>query len=75
MKDKEDAGPGEPLTIWILYLEVPADVVAQRRRDDLTRKRPTASLEHLDEWQHTEITQLHNAFLQHHISFTVIPLS
>lgn len=49
--------------------------MAQRWRDDLTRKRPTASVEHLDEWQRTEVMQLHNACLQHHISFTVIPLS
>ena len=31
----------------VLYLDVPAEVVAQRRRDDTERSRPSMSVTHL----------------------------
>lgn len=42
----------------ILYLDVPAEVVAQRRLDDTERSRPSTSVTHLRKWQHEEKTQL-----------------
>jgi hypothetical protein len=42
----------------ILYLDVPAEVVVQRRIDDTERSRPSTSVTNLREWQQAEKTQL-----------------
>ncbi|THV05862.1 hypothetical protein K435DRAFT_826190 [Dendrothele bispora CBS 962.96] len=74
-----------PQSIWtggdaetythIFYLEVPANVVLQRRQNDTARERPTVSVEHLDEWQQSEIKQLRDVCLEHGIHFSTIPPS
>ncbi|KAI1143168.1 uracil phosphoribosyltransferase-domain-containing protein [Hypoxylon sp. FL0543] len=38
----------------ILYLDVPAELIAARRREDIRRCRPVVSIKHLQEWQDTE---------------------
>ncbi|KAH6640053.1 uracil phosphoribosyltransferase-domain-containing protein [Truncatella angustata] len=55
----------------ILYLEVPADVVAKRRRADEHRCRPEISPENLQRWQDAEIDGLryvcHNRGILFHV--------
>ncbi len=38
----------------IHYLDVPAEVVAQRRLNDVKQSRPPASATHLSKWQQAE---------------------
>jgi uracil phosphoribosyltransferase/adenylate kinase/phosphoserine phosphatase len=52
----------------ILYLDIPAEVVAQRRKDDSQRSRPSVSVNHLRNWQQAEKNELrrlcrHNGIL------------
>ncbi|KAF5309273.1 hypothetical protein D9758_019067 [Tetrapyrgos nigripes] len=78
-----DSGAGKPQVIWtdgdadvythILYFEVPADVVVQRRRHDTMRKRPSLSQEHITRWQRTEIDQLREICSKQGIHFSIIP--
>jgi uracil phosphoribosyltransferase/phosphoserine phosphatase/adenylate kinase len=56
----------------ILYLDVPAGVIAQRRLDD-TKSRPAVSVAHLQRWQQAEKTQLRSLCLQHGILFLPLP--
>ena len=42
----------------ILYLDVPADTVVERRKGDTSRVRPQVSVEHMRRWQETEIAEL-----------------
>lgn len=56
----------------ILYLEVAAELVAQRRLHDKTRNRPLASFEHLEKWQQAEKTELRNLCYGHSILFMVL---
>ena len=56
----------------ILYLDVPAVVVAERIRNDPTRNRATKSARHLNNWQHEEKIQLNNICRQHGILFSLI---
>ena len=42
----------------ILYLDIPAEVVLQRRLGDTHRNRPSVSVTHLDKWQQVEKTLL-----------------
>lgn len=48
----------------ILYLDIPAELVAQRRLDDTERSRPSTSASHLRKWEQEEITQLRNLCLR-----------
>ncbi|MCJ1360183.1 MAG: hypothetical protein MMC33_010186 [Icmadophila ericetorum] len=56
----------------ILYLETPAEIVAQRRRDDTERARPSVSVTHLSNWQQAEKTQLRCLCRQHGILFSLV---
>lgn len=56
----------------ILYLNIPADVVAQRRLDDTKRSRPSASANHLRKWQQEEKTQLRGLCRLHGILFSLV---
>ncbi|KAI9845179.1 MAG: hypothetical protein M1837_005064 [Sclerophora amabilis] len=57
----------------VLYLDIPAEVVAQRRQDDTKRSRPPATADHLLNWQLAEKTQLRNLCRHHGILFTLVP--
>lgn len=57
----------------ILYLDVPAEAVAQRCQDDSDRSRPLLSSTHLERWQQTEKDKLRDLCLQHSILFAIIP--
>ena len=56
----------------ILYLDIPAEVVAQRRLDDTERSRPSTSASHLRKWQHEEKTQLRYLCRHHGILFSLV---
>ncbi|KAF9045639.1 uracil phosphoribosyltransferase-domain-containing protein [Rhodocollybia butyracea] len=56
----------------ILYLDIPANVIALRRQNDPERHRPSVSEGHLCRWQETERAQLRLLCLQHGILFSVV---
>ena len=56
----------------ILYLAVAAELIAQRRRDDTERTRPSTSVNHLRKWQDTEKTKLRHLCRDHSILFSVL---
>lgn len=56
----------------ILYLDVPAEVVAQRRLNDTERSRPSVSVTHLRKWQQAEKTQLRHLCPHHSILFSLV---
>lgn len=55
----------------VLYLEVPAEVVMQRRHDNTERDRPHTTVAHLRKWQQAEKTELRSMCYQHGILFSV----
>ena len=59
----------------ILYLDVPAEVVAQNCLDDTTRSRTPTSANHLYKWQQEEKTQLRNLCRGHGILFSLVSKS
>lgn len=56
----------------ILYLDVPAEDVAQRRLNDTGRDRPSTSVGHLREWLRVEKTQLRRHSYDHGILFSLL---
>ena len=56
----------------ILYLDIPAEIVAQRRLDDTQRSRPFTSASHLHKWQREEKTQLRDLCRRHDILFSLV---
>ncbi len=56
----------------ILYLDVPAELVAQRCLDDKERIRASASINHLRKWQQAEKTQLRHLCYHHGILFSLV---
>lgn len=56
----------------ILYLDVPAELVEQRRRDDSQRSRPAVSVHHLLRWQFEEKTQLRRLCGEHGVLFSCV---
>ncbi|KAI8944003.1 uracil phosphoribosyltransferase-domain-containing protein [Xylaria longipes] len=56
----------------IIYLDVAADIIAQRREDDSERARPAASVDHLRSWQEAEITKMRQLCRNHNILFCVL---
>ncbi|KAK2460059.1 hypothetical protein APHAL10511_007936 [Amanita phalloides] len=56
----------------IIYLDIPADVVAQRRQNDTLRSRSITSVEHLRNWQKVEKIELRDLCRQHSILFSLI---
>ncbi|KAJ3996124.1 uracil phosphoribosyltransferase-domain-containing protein [Lentinula boryana] len=77
--EKDEAGrsvwTGSDQTIFthILYLDIPAQVVALRRHMDSRRIRPAISEEHIRKWQRAEREQLRILSLEHRILFSAIP--
>ena len=57
----------------IFYLDIPAELVAQRRLDDMARNRPSVSVDHLRKWQQAEKTELRRLCLHHGILFSLVP--
>ena len=57
----------------ILYLKVPADIVAQRRRNDKERRREPASPVHLSNWRLAEELQLRDICYRNNILFSTLP--
>ncbi|KAK2040088.1 uracil phosphoribosyltransferase [Colletotrichum somersetense] len=55
----------------ILYLDVPADVVVERSRDDTARCRRPLPADHIRKWQRTEKTQLSRLGLENGILFGI----
>ncbi|KAI9824659.1 MAG: hypothetical protein M1826_007298 [Phylliscum demangeonii] len=76
----EEEGAGRPvitqndlnLFTHILYLDVPAEVVAQRCLNDTERIRPSTSPVHLRKWQQAEMTHLRRLCCDHGILFSLI---
>ncbi|KAI1736867.1 uracil phosphoribosyltransferase-domain-containing protein [Xylaria scruposa] len=56
----------------ILYLDVDAEVIAQRRQGDTQRTRPLASIDHLHKWQDAEKTRLRHLCRDHGILFCLL---
>lgn len=56
----------------IIYLDIPAVVISQRRQKDTLRSRSTASIEHLRNWQEVEKIELYDLCRQHRILFFTI---
>jgi len=56
----------------ILYLDVPAETVVERRDSDPTRVRPQVSIEHIRRWQKTEMAELQEICGQNGILFARI---
>jgi uracil phosphoribosyltransferase/phosphoserine phosphatase len=56
----------------ILYLDVPAELVAERSRDDTQKNRPASSVNHLRRWQLAEKTELRSLCRHHGILFSLV---
>ena len=56
----------------ILYLDMPAEVIAQRRLNDTERSRPSTSIAHLHKWQQVEKTQLRRLCRENDILFSLL---
>ena len=56
----------------IIYLDSAAEVIATRCRNDSTRTRPAASLQHLQRWQAAEKTELRRVCYDNNILFSVL---
>ncbi|KAG9232539.1 uracil phosphoribosyltransferase-domain-containing protein [Amylocarpus encephaloides] len=56
----------------ILYLDVPAELVAQRCLNDIARSRPSASINHIRKWQQAEKAQLRHLCYHHSILFSLV---
>lgn len=56
----------------ILYLDIPASVIAQRCRNDKIQQRPFVSVNHLQKWQDAEKAGLRRLCLEHGIMFTTV---
>ncbi|KAI9798925.1 MAG: hypothetical protein M1825_004938 [Sarcosagium campestre] len=56
----------------ILYLDIPADTVAQQRLDDAEKSRPATSASHLRKWQQEEKMQLRSLCRLHGILFSLV---
>ena len=55
----------------ILYLDFPAEDIAQRRSGDKERHRPAMSVDHLKKWQEEEKTELRKFCYKHGILFSI----
>ena len=56
----------------VIYLDIPAEVIEQRRRDDTERSRPSTSVSHLRKWQQVEKTELRRLCRHHDILFSLV---
>ncbi|OJD21180.1 hypothetical protein ACJ73_07482 [Blastomyces percursus] len=53
----------------IIFLNVPAEVIASRRQNDRERSRPIISVSHVRRWQHAEMSELRSLCRSHGILF------
>lgn len=53
----------------IIYLEVPAEVIIERRRSDTQRERLQVSTSHIEKWQQTEMQELRSICRENNILF------
>lgn len=58
----------------ILYLDVPAEVIAEYRFHGAKRSRPSTSISHLAKWQTFVIGELRHLCRHHNILFTLVSL-
>ena len=56
----------------ILYMDLPSDLIKQRRRNDNQRSRSPVSIDHLRRWQQAEKTELRDLCRQHSILFSLV---
>jgi len=56
----------------IVYLDIPAEVIAQHCLDNKERSRPFISVTHLHKWQQAEKTQLRDLCCHHGILFSPV---
>ena len=56
----------------MLYLDVPVDVIAQRRQNDTEKTRPLTSLDSLRAWQENEKKELRSLCRDHDILFSLV---
>jgi uracil phosphoribosyltransferase/adenylate kinase/phosphoserine phosphatase len=56
----------------VLYLDIPPELVEQRRREDTKRSRPSTSVAHLRKWQQAEKTELRRLCRDHNILFSLV---
>jgi uracil phosphoribosyltransferase/phosphoserine phosphatase/adenylylsulfate kinase-like enzyme len=56
----------------IVYLDVPAELIEQRRLGDTERCRPSTSITHLHRWKEEEKEQLRRLCRQHNILFSLV---
>ena len=56
----------------ILYLDMPAETVAQQHQDNTKRTRPVTSVNHLDKWQEAEKSRLRRLCRHHDILFSLV---
>ncbi|KAK1772026.1 uracil phosphoribosyltransferase-domain-containing protein [Phialemonium atrogriseum] len=57
----------------MLYLDLPAELISQRRLGDTQRTRPGVSIDHLRKWQRAEAAQLRRLCREHGILFSLLP--
>lgn len=55
----------------IIYLDVPPEIIAQRRQDDQRKRIPT-SVDHLRDWQKMEVHRLREACYDHGVLLSVL---
>jgi len=59
----------------MIYLEVPAETVVERRKNDTTRNRPPASVAHIRKWRDLEMKELRRFCHQNEILFVNLQCS
>ena len=57
----------------MLYLDLPAELISQRRLGDTQRTRPGVSTDHLGKWQRAEAALLRRLCREHGILFSLLP--
>jgi uracil phosphoribosyltransferase/phosphoserine phosphatase len=56
----------------IIYLDIPAEIIAEQRSQDGNKVRPTVTISHLQKWQEAEKTQLRDLCRRHGILLSVV---
>lgn len=56
----------------VIYLNMPAEVISQRRLDDKMRDRSVMPVKHIRKWQEAEISMMRDLCRQHNILFSLI---
>ncbi|RSL79300.1 hypothetical protein CEP52_017539 [Fusarium oligoseptatum] len=56
----------------VIYLNIPIDVISQRRLDDGLKDRTVMSQEHLRRWQEAEVSMMRDLCREHRILFSLV---